>query len=281
MSSGLSRTICRELTKFFLRFILTIVSLLLSIRTNRATLGLLGTLGSTLDLSEIATQAKTSEGYSEIFYGEGVTRGKTPVKSFPQGTNPENEKKLKDYINNLFEKNKERDKKFIEQKTDKLYRITYRGRKYMFDVSRLFLYEFFTDKLPRRVGLIELNGSNRGYQVYDTDLKRPFYWNGSSWSEANISWGSVTGSILNQTDLINFNKRGLFKDTSIILVNGHWNEKRSKDIWDQDDSRVDEERMLFDRFSLVLRDLGVDVRVFNNNFDLESVVRFKQEIRKI
>jgi hypothetical protein len=100
----------------------------------------------------------------------------------------------------------------------------------------------------------------------------------------NSVWGVFQGRVTikqAQTDLINFNKRGLFKDTSIILVNGHWNEKRSKDIWDQDDSRVDEERMLFDRFSLVLRDLGVDVRVFNNNFDLESVVRFKQEIRKI
>jgi hypothetical protein len=50
----------------------------------------------------------------------------------------------------------------------------------------------------------QLDGSNRGFQVYDTDLKRPFYWNGSSWSEAIISWGSVTGSILNQTDLINY-----------------------------------------------------------------------------
>ena len=30
----------------------------------------------------------------------------------------------------------------------------------------------------------------------------------------------------------------------------------------------------------VLKSLGVDIKVFNNNFDLESVVRFKQEIKR-
>jgi len=99
----------------------------------------------------------------------------------------------------------------------------------------------------------------------------------------NSVWGVFQGRVTKkqaETDLINFNKRGLFRNTRIILVQGQWAEKRTKDIWDQDDSRVEEERSLFTEFSLLLKDLGVDVRVFNNNFDLESVVRFKQEIRK-
>lgn len=99
----------------------------------------------------------------------------------------------------------------------------------------------------------------------------------------NSVWGVFQGRVTKkqaETDLINFNKRGLFRNTRIILVQGQWSEKRTKDIWDQDDSRVEEERSLFTEFSLLLKDLGVDVRVFNNNFDLESVVRFKQEIRK-
>lgn len=100
----------------------------------------------------------------------------------------------------------------------------------------------------------------------------------------NSVWGVFQGRVTKkqaETDLINFNKRGLFKNTKIILVQGHWSEKRKKDIWDQDDSRVEEERSLFTEFSLLLKDLGVNVKVFNNNFDLESVVRFKQEIRSI
>jgi hypothetical protein len=100
----------------------------------------------------------------------------------------------------------------------------------------------------------------------------------------NSVWGVFQGRVTKkqaEKDIINFNKRGLFRNTKIIVVQGQWSEKRTKDIWDQDDSRVEEERSLFTEFSLLLRDLGVDVKVFNNNFDLESVVRFKQEIRRI
>ena len=100
----------------------------------------------------------------------------------------------------------------------------------------------------------------------------------------NSVWGVFQGRITKkqaEQDLINFNKRGLFKNVRIILVEGEWDQKRTKDVWDSDDSRIEEERSIFRSFSLLLRDLGVDVRTFTNNFDLESVVRFKQEIRNI
>ena len=63
-------------------------------------------------------------------------------------------------------------------------------------------------------------------------------------------------------------------------IEGEWKEKRTKDICDSDDSRSEEEKDLFTSFSLLLKDLGVDVRTFTNNFDIESVVRFKNEIKK-
>jgi len=100
----------------------------------------------------------------------------------------------------------------------------------------------------------------------------------------NSVWGVFQGRVTikqAETDLINFNRRGLFNGVSIILVNGQCQEKRTKDIWDQDDSRGDEEKMLFDRFYLLLKDLGVNIKIFDNKFDLESVVRFKQQIRNI
>lgn len=84
-----------------------------------------------------------------------------------------------------------------------------------------------------------------------------------------------------ESDLINFHRRGFFDGVTIILVQGQWFEERKKDIWDEDDSRVEEERSLFVRFSSLLKDLGVDLRVFNNNFDLESIERFKNEIKNI
>jgi hypothetical protein len=98
----------------------------------------------------------------------------------------------------------------------------------------------------------------------------------------NSVWGVFQGRITKEQaeqDLINFHNRGLFKNTRIILVDGEWSENRTKDIWDEDDSRIQEEKALFLSFSLLLRSLGVEVRSFTNNFDLDSVERFKQEIK--
>ena len=99
----------------------------------------------------------------------------------------------------------------------------------------------------------------------------------------NSVWGVFQGRVTKtqaEQDLINFHKRGLFKNVRIIVVEGEWDQLRTKDIWDNDDSRAEEERDLFRSFSSLLKDLGVDVRSFTNNFDLESVVRFKNEIRR-
>jgi hypothetical protein len=99
----------------------------------------------------------------------------------------------------------------------------------------------------------------------------------------NSVWGVFQGRVTKnqaEQDLINFHKRGLFKNVRIIVIEGEWDQSRTKDIWDNDDSRAEEERSLFRSFSSLLKDLGVDIRSFTNNFDLESVVRFKNEIRK-
>jgi hypothetical protein len=99
----------------------------------------------------------------------------------------------------------------------------------------------------------------------------------------NSVWGVFQGRVTKtqaEQDLINFHKRLLFKNVRIIVVEGESGRTRTKDIWDNDDSRAEEERALFRSFSLLLKDLGVDIRSFTNNFDLESVVRFKNEIRK-
>ena len=49
-----------------------------------------------------------------------------------------------------------------------------------------------------------LNTSHKGYQVYDTDLLVPYYWDGTAWQTAvnGAIWGNITGTITNQTDLI-------------------------------------------------------------------------------
>ena len=99
----------------------------------------------------------------------------------------------------------------------------------------------------------------------------------------NSVWGVFQKRITEEQakkDLINFHKRGLFDRTRIIVVEGQSKDKRTKDIWDQDDIRGEEEKSLFSSFSLLLQDLGADVRTFTNNHDLDSVLRFKTDINK-
>lgn len=97
----------------------------------------------------------------------------------------------------------------------------------------------------------------------------------------NSVWGVFQKRITEEqakNDLVNFYKRGLFNDSKILLIRGQWKEKRTKDIWDEDDYRSEEENALFSSFSELLLDLGVEVHVFDNNFDLDSVIRFKMKI---
>ena len=99
----------------------------------------------------------------------------------------------------------------------------------------------------------------------------------------NSVWGVFQKRITEdqaKKDLVNFYKRGLFKDSKILIIEGKWDGKRIKDIWDEDDYRREEERSLFSSFSKLLLELGVNVQVFHNNFDLDSVIRFKTKIDK-
>jgi hypothetical protein len=100
----------------------------------------------------------------------------------------------------------------------------------------------------------------------------------------NSVWGVFQKRITEEQakkDLVNFHKRGLFKDTKILLIEGQWKGKRTKDIWDEDDYRGEEENALFLSFSELLLDLGVEVQSFHNNFDLESVISFKMKINNL
>ena len=46
----------------------------------------------------------------------------------------------------------------------------------------------------------------QGYVCYDTDLNQQFFWDGVSWitTMGTTTWGSITGTITDQTDLINY-----------------------------------------------------------------------------
>ena len=93
----------------------------------------------------------------------------------------------------------------------------------------------------------------------------------------NSVWGVFQNRITEdqaKNDLKNFKDLGLLDDVTFILIEGTWEEERKKDIWDGDDSRIEEERYLFKSFSLLLQDLGAKVMFFPNEFDKSSLERF-------
>ena len=53
---------------------------------------------------------------------------------------------------------------------------------------------------------LTLTSASKGYMVYDTDVKIPYFWDGTSWLSAggggSAVWGSIIGTIVSQTDLI-------------------------------------------------------------------------------
>ena len=100
----------------------------------------------------------------------------------------------------------------------------------------------------------------------------------------NSVWGVFQNRVTEEQakmDLIKFHKRNLFLSTKIILIEGNYKKERKKDIWDEDDKRREEEYALFSSFSDLLQDLGVQVQTFHNNFDLDSVIRFKTLINRL
>lgn len=49
-----------------------------------------------------------------------------------------------------------------------------------------------------------LSTLDKGYMVYDTNVLKPFFWDGTTWQQAGGAiWGGIAGTLSNQTDLQN------------------------------------------------------------------------------
>src|SRR5487761_2704333 len=56
----------------------------------------------------------------------------------------------------------------------------------------------------RNVVAATLGNSDASFFVYDTDLKEPFFWNGSAFVgiTGGVPWGNIIGNLSNQADLV-------------------------------------------------------------------------------
>jgi hypothetical protein len=100
----------------------------------------------------------------------------------------------------------------------------------------------------------------------------------------NSVWGVFQKRISKQQaigDLTKFSDLGLLENTRFLLIEGKWEEQRKKDIWDVDDTRGEEERLLFSSFSQTLLDLNVPVDTFHNQFNEDSLKSFISLLKNI
>lgn len=73
--------------------------------------------------------------------------------------------------------------------------------------NQLFNSRLHNITTAARVALgLGLTTQSKGYMVYDTDLSTPYFWDGTQWLAASGSstWGSITGTLTAQTDLITY-----------------------------------------------------------------------------
>ena len=76
-------------------------------------------------------------------------------------------------------------------------------------------------------------------------------------------------------------KEGLLNTSSFIQIKGTFQGERTKDLWDTDESRLQEEKDLFEHFFKYVSDRGVKTHTFYNRFDDLSLDLFKRLIIEI
>jgi hypothetical protein len=77
-----------------------------------------------------------------------------------------------------------------------------------------------------------LNISNVGLFVFDTDLLEGFYWAGTAWVSqggGGVTWGSITGTLSDQTDLENaLNSKANISSLSAVAFSGNYSDLSGK-----------------------------------------------------
>jgi hypothetical protein len=76
-------------------------------------------------------------------------------------------------------------------------------------------------------------------------------------------------------------REGLLGASAFIHVKGTFDGERTKDLWDSDESRLQEEKDLFDHFFKYVSDRGVRTFTFYNRFDDLSLDLFNRLIIEI
>jgi hypothetical protein len=76
-------------------------------------------------------------------------------------------------------------------------------------------------------------------------------------------------------------RTGILRNTHFVAVQGTSQETRTKDVWDADDDRVQEEIDIFNEIYKFMEERGIKIHRFYNQFNLESAKEFNEFIKKL
>jgi hypothetical protein len=100
----------------------------------------------------------------------------------------------------------------------------------------------------------------------------------------NSVWGILNNRVSKKSvikELDYMVDQDLFKRSQFLYINGTSTEERSKDVWDNMDARIPEEKGLFLEFIEHLSNKGVKINTIENNFDTESLSSFQTIIKNL
>jgi len=175
-STTLSKTLCRQITLFFLRLIILTGVSMISIRPNKLMTGLLGTMGS-----DLISKTKEFDGIAKLVLEETTPAGPPAIKEAgkddkkPEGDSvrPDEkppvkkalfkpletvaaDSKLKSILTSVFTTTS--DSSIIKMKTIDYYTIVFGGKEYVLDTKNFVFYTNEKD-LTKKVGVVSLSTS--------------------------------------------------------------------------------------------------------------------------
>lgn len=159
-STVLTKTLCKEITLFFLRLIILVGTCVISIRPNKAMTGLLGTLGSSF--VEIPS---SSQGIAKIKMSE-LSIGQLPSDTTEKIPDQKGEsvkpifKKLEDdgkdgNLRRIIQVVLEKEDPSIKKREGSYVVFVYESIEYVLDLKNLFLYKNETD-YAKKVGVVSI-----------------------------------------------------------------------------------------------------------------------------
>jgi len=184
----LTKTLCKEITLFFLRLIILVGTCVVSIRPNRALTSLLGTIGSSFvedseqlqgivkvkmeTIAPVPKEEKPPERKEDISSRKADKPEQTQQRTqFGELRKDKKDTELKEILKRILEADANGLKEIVKKKVRDYYIVSYDAKEYIIDLQHLFVYRNEQDT-TKKVGLLELSTTTIDPLAPPAEIKR-------------------------------------------------------------------------------------------------------------